>query len=145
MFGDRSLGGIAPHSQAGRAHTRSLIQALSATAATEQCPEATPCAECDQLRPVMFAMQPGPDGAPWSLCSRCYSTARPAPATARPDAGNARSGHDSATGGTSAGPGVQHELWLHDRPGPGASSTATNPDRPGIEPDPTAATTRTRT
>lgn len=38
-----------------------------------------PCADCGQTRVVMLAMQPGKDGEPWEICSRCYGGSVPAP------------------------------------------------------------------
>ena len=46
-----------------RAHKAELLAMLS---------EPVRCASCGQPGPVMLAMAPGPDGEPWSLCSRCY-------------------------------------------------------------------------
>jgi hypothetical protein len=34
--------------------------------------ETSACEHCGQIRPIMFAMEPGFGGAYWHLCSTCY-------------------------------------------------------------------------
>lgn len=34
--------------------------------------DAQPCDCCGESKPIMLRMQPGPDGAPWSLCGVCW-------------------------------------------------------------------------
>lgn len=43
----------------------------------QMLPDRSKCAHCGRTTAVMVGMEPGTDGMPWTLCSRCWREGAP--------------------------------------------------------------------